>query len=171
MDICKELESKYDYEQKFYKDKRETLQRRYSTLERKQDILYNDRLEGSITIERYGKYNAEIEAELEEINNELRKILYDDKSLKIRPSYLLNLANNLSKLYESSQTEQKRQILKLLFANSEIKEKRLYFNLLEPFLTISNCNKNQIWLPLIEVLRNKEIYNITSLNLQNRDNI
>lgn len=146
IDICKELESKYDYEQKFYKDKRETLQRRYSTLERKQDILYNDRLEGSITIERYGKYNAEIEAELEEINNELRKILYDDKSLKIRPSYLLNLANNLSKLYESSQTEQKRQILKLLFANSEIKEKRLYFNLLEPFLTLSNCRKTQIWL-------------------------
>lgn len=52
IDICKELESKYDYEQKFYKDKRETLQRRYSTLERKQDVLYNDRLEGSITMER-----------------------------------------------------------------------------------------------------------------------
>ena len=44
IDICKELESKYDYEQKFYKDKRETLQRKYSTLERKQDVLYNDRL-------------------------------------------------------------------------------------------------------------------------------
>lgn len=84
-------------------------------------------------MERYEKYNTEIEAELEEINNELRKILSDDKSLKIKPLYLLNLANSLSKLYESSQTEQKRQILKLLFANSKIKEKRLYFNLLEPF--------------------------------------
>lgn len=102
---------------------RETLQKRYSALERKRDVLYSDRLEGSITIERYGKYNTEIEAELEEINNELRKILSDDKSLKIKPSYLLNLSNNLSKLYESPQTEQKRQILKLLFANSEIKEK------------------------------------------------
>lgn len=43
--------------------------------------------------------NTEIEIELEEINNELRKILSNDKSLKIKPSYLLNLANNLSKLY------------------------------------------------------------------------
>lgn len=90
--------------------------------------------------------NTEIEIELEEINNELRKILSNDKSLKIKPSYLLNLANNLSKLYESSQIEQKRQILKLLFANSEIKEKRPYFNLLEPFLTLSNCRKSQNWL-------------------------
>ena len=125
---------------------RNSSKKRHSVLERKRDVLYSDRLEGSITIERYGKYNTEIEAELEEINNELRKILSDDKNLKIKPSYLLNLANNLSKLYESSQTEQKRQILKLLFANPEIKEKRLYFNLLEPFLTLSNCNKNQIWL-------------------------
>ncbi len=71
--------------------------KRYSALERKRNVLYSDRLEGSITMERYEKYNTEIEDE-EEINNELRKILSDDKSLKIKPSYLLNLSNNLSKI-------------------------------------------------------------------------
>ena len=122
------------------------LQNRYAKLANQQDILYEDRLNGRITIDKYDKFANKILEEMDEIDSQIKRLSTPNKSIILNASYLLSIAKNADNLFKSSKPEQKNKILKLLLSNPKIKEKRLYFNLLEPFLTLSNCNKNQIWL-------------------------
>ena len=122
------------------------LQNRYAKLANQQDILYEDRLNGRITIDKYDKFANKILEEMDEIDSQIKRLSTPNKSIILNASYLLSIAKNADNLFKSSKPEQKNKILKLLLSNPKIKEKRLYFNLLEPFLTLSNCRKTQIWL-------------------------
>lgn len=68
------------------------------------------------------------------------------KSFEAYRSYLLGLASKTRRIFESLQPEKKNKILKLLFSNLEINEKRLNCNLLEPFNASSTMSKSQNWL-------------------------
>ncbi len=74
------------------------------------------------------------------------KLTDNDKSFEIDRSYLLELDSRVRIIFKSSKPEQKNKILKLLFLNLEINEKRLNFNLLEPFNTLLSMSKSQKWL-------------------------
>ena len=84
-----------------------------------------------------------IQSEMKELDAKLMSLTNNDKSFEIDRSYLLELASKTRRIFESSKPEKKNKILKLLFSNLEINEKRLNCNLLEPFLTLSNCRKIQ----------------------------
>ena len=122
------------------------LQNRYAKLANQQDVLYEDRSNGRITIDRYDKFANKILEEMDEIDSRIKRLSTPNKSIVLNASHLLSIAKNADNLFKSSKPEQKNKILKLSLSNPKIKEKRLYFNLLEPFLTLSNCNKNQFWL-------------------------
>ena len=63
------------------------------------------------------------------------------KSFEAYRSYLLEPASKTQRIFGSSKPEQKNKILKLLFLNFEINEKRLNCNPLEPFNASSTMSK------------------------------
>ena len=87
-----------------------------------------------------------IQSEMKELDAKLMSLTNNDKSFEIDRSYLLELASKTRRIFGSSKQEKKNKILKLLFSNLEINEKRLNCNLLEPFNASSTMSKSRNWL-------------------------
>ena len=87
---------------------------------------------------------------MENLDEKLVQSTNDGKSFKVDCFCLLKLASRVRKLFESSKPEQKNKILKLLLSNLEINQKRLQFNLLEPFSSFFDKPKTQNWLPELD---------------------
>ncbi len=64
----------------------------------------------------------------------------------LNANYLLLLANKAYELFESSEIEQKRQLLKLVVQNSTLEGKNVRFIVQKPFDTILNYSDNKLWL-------------------------
>ena len=71
------------------------------------------------------------------------KLTNNDKSFEADRSYLLEPVSKTQRIFGSSKPEQKNKILKLLFLNFEINEKRLNCNPLEPFNASSTMSKSR----------------------------
>lgn len=65
-------------------------------------------------------------------------------------NYLLQLANKAYELFESSEIEQKRQLLKLILQNPTLEGRKVRYFVQKPFDTILDCADNKLWLALIE---------------------
>lgn len=65
----------------------------------------------------------------------------------VTAKYLLELANKAYELFESSEVEERRQLIKLVLQNLRVDGKLVRFNGQKPFDTILNYNDNQLWLP------------------------
>ena len=98
-------------------------------------------------MDEYDKIATKLQSEIEELDNKLINLTNNDKSFDVGRSYLLELASKARTIFENSKPEQKNKILKLLFSNLKINQKRLHFNLLEPFKSLSNYANSQKWLP------------------------
>ena len=98
-------------------------------------------------MDEYDKIATKLQSEIEELDNKLINLTNNDKSFDVGRSYLLELASKARTIFENSKPEQKNKILKLLFSNLKINQKRLQFNLLEPFNTLSSMSKTRNWLP------------------------
>ena len=126
---------------------RNTLKHECEILERRKKVLYLDRLDGRITVDEYDKIADEIEEELKEKQAQIMMTEEKDISDATTASYLLELAKRAGALFRNSKPEQKRQILDIVLSNLKVEQKRLHFNLLEPFKSLSNYANSQKWLP------------------------
>ncbi len=140
------LKSEHNNIQTFYKNAIAQTRTEYKKLQKKLDTLYEDRLDGRITVAEYDKYVTKYKSDMDELDRKLVEFTNNDKSFIVTAGYLLKLASNAKNLFESSQPEQKNRILRLLLANTTLKEKRLQLHLLKPFNTLLLEKKSQIWL-------------------------
>ena len=99
-------------------------------------------------MDEYDKLAEITDARMSEIDSELASIEQSDESDEITASNLLKLASNAKELFIGAKPATKNQFLRFLLSNCEIEQKRLSFNLLEPFNFIKNWTLVQIWLPL-----------------------
>ena len=146
-ELIADLKNKHDNIQLYYRDAIKDVRDNIAAATKKKEILYEDRLSGRITLDEYDKYATKLETEIEELDNKLIDLTNNDKSFDLSRSYLLELAAKARTIFENSKPEQQNKILKLLFSNLKINQKRLHFNLLEPFNTLSNMSENKNWLP------------------------
>lgn len=146
-ELIEDLKKKHDNIQLYYRNAIEEVRKSIESATKKKEILYEDRLSGRITVDDYDKIATRIETEISELDDKLMELTNNDRSFDVSRSYLLELASKARVLFENSKPEQKNKILKLLFSNLEINQKRLNFHLLEPFETLSTLSKTSNWLP------------------------
>jgi site-specific DNA recombinase len=140
------LKKGHDDIQLYYRNAIDETRSKIETLNKKMDILYDDRLDGRITSNDYDKYVKKYKADKEELEQKLIEYTNNDQSFVVTSEYLLKLAQNAKSIFESSQPAQKNKILRTLLANCKINQKRLQINLLQPFLTLASDFKNENWL-------------------------
>ena len=109
--------------------------------------MYEDKLDGRITPEKYDELAEKGEKRMLEIDEELVALEKSYEGSELTVSNLFKLACNADELLKSSKPAIKNQILRLLLSNCEIQQKRLQFNLLEPFTFIKKLDSRPIWLP------------------------
>ena len=74
----------------------------------------------------------------------MAKLNEDDEDLEINTSYLLDLVYRMEEIYKSSKPELKNRLLKFLFSNLQLDNKKLYYQLNDPFKTINEATKKHI---------------------------
>jgi site-specific DNA recombinase len=141
------LKSEHDNIQLFYQNAIKQTRDEYNRLQRKLDTLYEDRLDGRITVADYDKYVTKLKAEMDELDRKLVEFTNNDKSFVVTAEHLLRLASRAKELFESSQPQQKNKILRLLLANLTLNQKRLQLYLLKPFSGLLLDPNSQNWLP------------------------
>lgn len=100
--ILQDLAEEHNNEQLYYKNVAETTRREISRLKGRLEALYEDRLDGRISLEDYDKMAQKNKEETEGLERKLIQITSDDKSFTVDAAYLLKLSRNAGKLFESS---------------------------------------------------------------------
>ena len=108
---------------------------------------YDDYLLGSITKDKYEEKRKEYRAKQKEISKKIAKLNYADEEYYLTSEYLLKLASNASKLFESSEVHEKRLLLKMTLQNLELNGKKARYDWINPFDKIAFYASRQAWLP------------------------
>ena len=92
-------------------------------------------------------------AKQKEISKKIAKLHFADEEYYLTSEYLLKLASNTSKLFESSEVHEKRLLLKMTLQNLELNGKIARYDWINPFDKIAFYASRLEWLPSPEILR------------------
>ena len=143
-EIASELKQRYADNEIFKKQSRRAIQAEYDRIKEGLRIAYDDRRSGRITLSFYDEIAAKDNAKLEELEHQMAKLNEDDEDLEINTSYLLDLVYRMEEIYKSSKPELKNRLLKFLFSNLQLDNKKLYYQLNDPFKTINEVTKKHV---------------------------
>ncbi|KKS27987.1 MAG: Recombinase [Parcubacteria group bacterium GW2011_GWC1_42_11] len=109
-----------------------TLNDRYSSLQRRLDILYDDRLAEKISQERWQGKQDEMVREQTEIQAQIAKIKREETKYFEVYINILDLARRAREIYEKRTPEEKRLLISHLFSNLVLKDKEASYLLKKP---------------------------------------
>ena len=98
--------------------------------------MYDDRLDGMIDDALYEKKFQEGKARQQEILAQMERHVHADKEFYITANTVMRLASRAREIFESSEVEEKRQLLNFVFQNLNLDGEKLAYTLREPFSMI-----------------------------------
>ena len=146
-DIVTTLKESHEAKSKFHKSMLENYANEYQKYEDRIEKMYEDKLDGSITESFYNQKREEYRAKQAEIKAKIDRLGQADEEYYMTADYLLKLANHAADLFESSEPEEKRLLLKLTLQNLRLDEKKLVFDWVKPFDTLAFYASRSQWLP------------------------
>ena len=99
-----------------------------------------------ITPEQYNENNERYAEELNTLQRQESHLDSADQNFYVTVGYLLELFKNAKTLYARANTDEKREILKLLLSNIELDGKNIIFTLKKPFDTLVSISNGSLWL-------------------------
>ncbi|MCK5741358.1 MAG: recombinase family protein, partial [Chlorobi bacterium] len=120
------------------------LRAEHDKLKRRQRIMYEDRLDGRISEEMYEDLIKEYDDRLYDMRFKLSQFTNSDVSYYTTANTILSLCERAGELFDRSEYEEKREILKIVFQNFYLDGKKLEYKLKTPFqgvLQASESNK------------------------------
>ncbi len=108
--------------------------------------MYDDKLDGSITENDYTEKKKKFTEEIKILERKIEQISKADEEYYLLADTILSLSQRAGELFESSELEQKREILNLTLQNFTLTGEKLSYDLIKPFDIILKSNDNHIWL-------------------------
>lgn len=99
-----------------------------------------------ITADEYDNLYTQFREKIEEVDSRLANLQKAEDDYYLTANYLLQLANKAYELFEGSEMEQKRQLIKLVLQNLTLDGRKVRYDVLKPFDTILNYADHQLWL-------------------------
>lgn len=109
------------------------LQAEYNKIQQNTDRLLDLLVDNSITREIYDKKLNEYKEKQYEINIQMEEYTRADQNYHIAASTVFSLANRALEIFESSEVDEKRQLLNFLLQNCRLQDEKLLFELRSPF--------------------------------------
>ena len=156
-DIVVALRTNHQQKSEFYHNLLTRYQTEHQKYETGVEKAYDDYLLGSITKDKYEEKRKEYRAEQKEITKKIGKLNYADEEYYLTSEYLLKLAANAGKLFESSEAHEKRLLLKTALQNLELNGRNVEYGWAKPFDTISNYASRQDWLRGVDSNHDKRV--------------
>ena len=98
-----------------------------------------------ITDSIYTKFFTHLKEEEAEVDSKLSALQNAQDNYYITANYILELSKRAYKLFLSSEMEERRQLLKLVFSNLTIDGKSVRIQAQKPFDTIFKCANSLSW--------------------------
>ncbi len=130
---------------KFQNRQAEELNKEQKNLVKMLDNLYIDKLKGRITDSMYDKFYNDFQNQLSEINNKIARSQEVDKNYFIMVKHVLELINKAPELFESSEVDEKRQLINLVLQNLKVDGKNIVYDVQKPFDMLLKINDCQAW--------------------------
>lgn len=127
----------------------EDLKRQYNTdymkLENRIEKMYEDSLDGRITIDLFEKKRDQYREEQKEILAKAKNLQVADEEYYLTSQYLLQIASRAKELFESSEPNEKKQILQLTLQNLTLEGKKVRYEWKKPFDKIAIYASHPDW--------------------------
>jgi hypothetical protein len=144
--INTELRNLHEAEKFYYEKNLAAIKRKIETIDVRLRIMYEDRLDGRITVNQYDERVKKYKDEQEELWMKCNEHSEADKSFYINASKILDLASRAWEIFESSEPAEKTQLLNLILQNFSLEQKKLSFEAKNPFAGVLECSKTRNWL-------------------------
>lgn len=95
--------------------------------------MIDEHLDGNIDASIYQQKLQEYKKRQKEITREMEAHIDADETCLLTIKTVVDLARQAKKIYSSSNLDEKRELLNLVFSNLKLREKRLLVTLREPF--------------------------------------
>ncbi len=109
------------------------------------DTLLDMRLNNSITQEQYNKKYNDITKQIEATDRKLTRYNEVTKQGLNSLEDLVNLVSKIPEIYESSNFDEKRKVLKLLYSNFLLEGKNPLFSIRKPLENILSRGLCHVW--------------------------
>jgi len=142
--VIDELRKRHDTQQLYYTETLEQTRRQYDKIKEKIKTLTHTHLEGRITKELYDEMVTDLSNEQQTLNDKQIKLTSGNKDFLITASYLLDLIQRSNELFECSTEPQKQKLIKMILSNIKMWDKKLYFEVNDPYKTMIEENKKAL---------------------------
>lgn len=137
----------------FHQNQLDQLQKEYNRLQRSIDRLLDLFVDASITRDEYDKKLKDYKEKQHDAAIRLEELTNADENYHITATTLFSLANRALEIFESSEVNEKRQLLNFLLQNCRLSGKNLAFELRSPFGMMLEYAHHPSVLPLVDELR------------------
>lgn len=128
-----ELRAVHKTEKAYYEQNLTAIKKKSEAIDKRLKVMYEDRLDGRITTDEYDEKVKGYKAEQQDLWMQCEDHSKADESFYINANKILNLASRAWKLFESSEAEEKTQLLNFILQNFSLKGKNLSFEAKIPF--------------------------------------
>ena len=141
-EITEDLKKTHEAKNRFHEQSLTGLRKEYDRIENRISRLFDLRIDDqSITKDMFNKKLKEYKEKQAEIEEEMQRYTQADENFYITANTVLNLAQRAEQIFESSEIDEKRQLLNFLLQNLELQGRKLSFKLKTPFDTVFQMNK------------------------------
>ena len=118
-----------------------TLRREQDKIQRRISQIYDNKLDGLIDEKLYHEKLKEFKTRQAEILEEMKRHEVADENFHVTANLVLKLASRARELFESSEVDEKRQLLNCMFQNLQLKDATLSVQVCEPFNMMMDYKK------------------------------
>lgn len=132
-EITDAIRSTSESKNKYHSQAINALRSQYDVLQGQSERMLTLFIDGSITKPVYDKRLKEVKEKQRDIELQLEDHTNADENYSLSATQLLSLAQRAVEIFKRSETEEKRQLLNFVFQNFQLKNKKLLFELRNPF--------------------------------------
>ncbi len=140
-DVTSYLKKIHESESKFHTENLMALRKEQDRIQKRVSQMYDDKLDGLIDEKMYLDKVRDYKARQAEIVEQMARHEKADQNFYITANMVMNLAARAREIFESSEVDEKRQLLNFVFQNLKLEGKNLSIQMCEPFTTLVDYKK------------------------------
>jgi DNA invertase Pin-like site-specific DNA recombinase len=152
-EVVESLKTTEQAKNEFQKTQLKILRQEYDIIDKRISVMYTDRLDGRITTDMYDQKLKEFKEEQYNILFKMKQFDNASNTYYITANTVLSLAQKAEEIFESSEPEEKRQLLNFLFQNLQLDGKNLIYKLKTPFEGVLLANTSHSMGQLCDMFR------------------
>ncbi len=134
--LVEKLRKLNEFEVEYHNKEIKRIRAEYDHVQKRTQVLLDMRLDLSITKDDYDKKLQELKDKQHLLNIELEEHTTADHEYHIHLSTVLNLSRRVKKIFDGSEVNEKRALIKFLIQNPFVNGRKLDFELRKPFDTV-----------------------------------